>query len=512
MGSMLLHRFRAERLLREEFESLRAGVTRTVAARLRVAGVHFDADDLDACYAAAWHGLYAVMLDGQQIESAAAWLTLVTHRRAIDEHRARRRIECVAIDDRDDSTGTGLVAPSRAFAAAALAAAEQRDLATDLDDRIKIGQLLEALRARLSSREREAATLCYLHGLSRAEAAAQMGISEPRMRKLMEGRGSARPGVCAKLGTLVETIAAGRWCEEQGSLMRGFAYGILDPRGERYRLARTHHTACPSCRAYVLSLRGLAAVLPPVPAMLHLVLGAGAGAGAAVGAAGGAGSGAAAAGAGSGSGAASGAGAGAGATVPAGSGAGAAALSASGAGGAIGAGAAGGGWWLAGGPLGAKLAVGCLIALGVGAGCAALEGHSHSSRFASHGHDARASAKWRGSTASEAAAQQHVALTAVTPAAAAAVQAPAQGTPHPTAAANAERAAREFGPEQAGRREASSAQAAAQTSAAVASTASAGSVSSKASAAAAPTSVSRGGSGASTGASVPAAAREFAPG
>jgi len=44
--------------------------------------------------------------------------------------------------------------------------------------------------------------------------------------------------------------------------MRGLAYGILDPDGERYRLALIHHGECPACRAYVVSLRGLAAVLP----------------------------------------------------------------------------------------------------------------------------------------------------------------------------------------------------------------------------------------------------------
>ncbi len=501
MGSVLLHRFRAERLLQEQFESLRSGVTRRVASRLRVAGVHLDADDLDACYSAAWHGLYAAMLDGQQIDSPAAWLTLVMHRRAIDEHRARRRIECAALEDRDDASGAGSDAVSHAFAAAALTAAQRRDLASDLDDRLRIGQLLEALRARLSSREREAAALCYLHGLSRTDAAAQMGISESRMRKLMDGHGRARPGVSAKLGALVETIAAGRWCEEQGSLMRGFAYGLLDPGGERYGLARAHHTACPSCRAYVLSLRGLAAVLPPVPAMLHLVLGAGAGAAAGSGAAAGVS-------AGSGSGAAGGAGAGAG--VQAGSGAGGAALSASG---AAGAGAAGSGWWLAGGPLGAKLAVGCVLALGVGAGCVALEGRSHGGRAALHGRRS-ASAKRRGGAASEAVAQQHVALTAVTPAAAAAAQAPAHSAQHPAAVSDSARAAREFGPEQASSGEASSAAPAApRAPAAVARAASAGSGGSVgASAAVAPSSASRGSSGAPTGASVPAAAREFAPG
>ena len=120
------------------------------------------------------------------------------------------------------------------------------------------------MRGRLNAREREAAALCYLQGLSRAEAAARMGVSEARMRKLMEGRGPGRPGVAGKVGALVETIRGGGWCEEQGSLMRALAYGILDPDGERYRLALAHRGECPACRAYVVSLRGLAAALPPV--------------------------------------------------------------------------------------------------------------------------------------------------------------------------------------------------------------------------------------------------------
>ena len=501
MGSKLLHRFRAERLLQEQFEALRAGVTAGVSARLRVAGVQLDARDVEACYAAAWQGLYTAVLDGQEIASPAGWLMLVTHRRAIDEHRARRRTECAPLDDRSDDAGAHADPASRAFATAALIAAERRDLATELDDRIRLGQLLEALRARLSSREREAATLCYLHGLSRAEAAAQMGISESRMRKLMEGRGSARPGVSAKLGALVQTIDAGRWCEEQGSLMRGFAYGILDPQGDRYRFARAHQTACPSCRAYVLSLRGLAAVLPPVPAMLHWALGAGAGAGAGVAGAGVSGSG-------------SGAGSGVAAGTGAGSGTGAAGLSASGAA-TAGAGVAGGGWWLAGGPLGAKLAVGCLLALGVGAGCVALEGGSRGVRAPAHAHRARAARRARGRRADDPApAQAALAASGVLPATA------SPSLARPSAVATAARASREFGLEQlgSGRSASPGSDARAGTGGRSSSDARAASVDSARAptgAAASATGTSAAGSGGGSGAksaAVPAAQREFAPG
>jgi RNA polymerase sigma factor (sigma-70 family) len=427
MASMLLSRLRAERLLREQFEALRAVVTGKVAARLRAAGVQLDARDLDACYAIAWHGLYAAVLDGQEIAGPVGWLALVTHRRAIDEHRARKRLELTSLDDAD---GHAASAAPRAFVAAAVARGERRDLASELDDRMRLRQLLEALRARLSSREREAATLCYLHGFSRAEAAAQMGISETRMRKLMDGHGRSRAGVSAKLGAFVQAIEAGRWCDEQGSLMRGFAYGILDPQGERYTLARAHQAGCPSCRAYVLSLRGLAAVLPPVPAMLHWALGAGAGAGA----------GAAAAGAGV---AAPGAAAGTGAS---------AGLSASGAA-TAGAGAAGGGWWLAGGPIGAKLAVGCLLALGVGAGCVALEGPASGTGRSVHGRHAHVSAHTHRARAGEALAQERLSAARV---GSLPQRPPAAQIPSPsTTVADPARAGREFGLEQPARAHAS---------------------------------------------------------
>ncbi|MEA2314988.1 MAG: hypothetical protein QOI03_1680 [Solirubrobacteraceae bacterium] len=338
MSPLAVRRYRAERLLRRDFEALRGGVLGSVRARLAARKVLLDPADLDACYAQAWQGLYMATLDGEQISNASGWLVVVTFRRAIDEHRARLR-------DRPHE---------RDEAARKLQAeqAREEDLLATLDDRVQLRHLFEALRGRLSAREREAAVLCYLQGLSRAEAAARMGISEARMRKLMDGRGHARPGVAGKVGRLLETIRADRWCEEQGSTMRGLAYGVLDPEGERYRLAVAHRRQCPACRAYVLSLRGLAAALPPLPALVHL-------AGVASTLAGGRSAGGALA--------RSGAGGAPGALSPS-----APALGTT-LSGAAGAGAgAGGGWIVVAGPIGAKVAIGCLLALGVGAGCVAL--------------------------------------------------------------------------------------------------------------------------------------------
>ena len=37
---------------------------------------------------------------------------------------------------------------------------------------------------------------------------------------------------------------------------------LLDPEGERHKLAVAHCNECPACRAHVATLRGLASVLP----------------------------------------------------------------------------------------------------------------------------------------------------------------------------------------------------------------------------------------------------------
>ncbi len=480
MSPLVVRRYRAERLLRDEFEGLRAKVLGIAGERLRGRGVHLDAGDLEACYSQAWQGLYAAVLAGERIDSTAAWLALVTYRRAIDEHRARRGLVAAPLEE-DQAQGR-----LRHGATVCSDRGDDQDIAAALDDRARLRQLFEALRAQLSAREQQAATLCYLQGLSRAEAAARMGVSESRMRKLMEGRGGRSPGVTSKMGSLVQTIAAGGWCEEQGSLMRGLAYGILDPDGERYRLALLHRDACPACRAYVLSLRGLAAVLPPAPVLLHWALGAGA---------------SGLAGAGAGGTAATG-GPGVGAT-PASSGVGAAALSAPG---VAGAGAAGGGWWLAGGPFGAKLAVSCLVALGVGAGCAALGGsgpaqvRAHRHRQASAAHVDRARASESGVATAAAGGQVNG-------------RAREASSPPAGRVATAAQASREFGPERSTAGGAPSA-AGAGTSGATAKAASVGREPGEAAPARPGAgSVTQAGASATTSASGrPAAQREFAPG
>ncbi|MGN6373489.1 MAG: RNA polymerase sigma factor [Solirubrobacteraceae bacterium] len=261
MGRDALIRYRAERLLRRDFSGLRVRVVAIVRSRLRSRGVTLDPHDLDACYAQAWQGLYSRLLAGEQIEDLAAWLVVATHRRALDELRARAR------QSRACEAGAQLASASGAHLSGAA------DFAGELDDRARLRHVLEALNGALSPRERQAAALCYLQGLSRSHAARHMGVSKARMRKLMDGS-PGKPGVAAKVGALLETIDAGRWCEQQGSLMRAYAFGVLRPEGERHALAQAHLRECPACRAFVLSLRGLAAALPPLPLPLLSSVGA----------------------------------------------------------------------------------------------------------------------------------------------------------------------------------------------------------------------------------------------
>ena len=239
MSPLPLRRYRAERMLREEFGGRREQVLKIVRARLRASGVQLDGTDLEACYAQAWQGLYAALLDGRQVANPVGWLTVVTFRRAIDEHRSRPRagaVATIASGGSDLFGGRGAGGSRRTRDLDGPAA--HPDLASQLDDRARLRQLFEGLRGQLDARECQAASLCYLQGLTRAQAAAQMGITEKTMHRLMEGRGPGRSGVAAKVGELLATIRGGGWCEQQSSLMRGLAFGILDPDGERYRLAR----------------------------------------------------------------------------------------------------------------------------------------------------------------------------------------------------------------------------------------------------------------------------------
>ena len=272
----------AEQILDREYEELRRPTLTALRSKLGARGLAFDDADLDAFYNQAWHGLYVRLADGEEVDNHGGFLVLAAYRRAIEEVRR-------------------LHPDQRAEGVDLAAMGEDPDLAARLDDRRQLRQFMEGMRERLNERERAAVTLCYIHGCTRPEAAELLGVSPQRMEKLMDGASK-------KVGGLVEDIEAGTWCASRGSLMKAYAFGLLDPDGERWALADEHLRECSGCRAYVRSLRGISAVVPPVGLLAALGALGLAGGGAAVAA--GAAAGGAGAGAGAGGAAAGGAGGG----------------------------------------------------------------------------------------------------------------------------------------------------------------------------------------------------------
>ncbi len=268
-------RERAEHVLDREYDQLRRPTMTALRTKLGTRNVSFDDVDLEAFYNQAWHGLYLRLAEGDEIENHGGFLVHAAYCRAIEEVRRlhpERRAEGVDL----------------------AALGSDVDLPAQLDDRTQLRHFMEGMRDRLSERERAAVTLCYLQGCTRPEAAELLGVSPERMEKLMDGASK-------KVGALVEDIQEGSWCDSRESLMKAYAFGLLDPDGERWALANAHLQECSGCRGYVRGLRGVAAVTPPVGLMLGLLgaLGLGAaGSAAAAGGAAGAGAGGAAAGAG----------------------------------------------------------------------------------------------------------------------------------------------------------------------------------------------------------------------
>ncbi|MDQ2699754.1 MAG: sigma-70 family RNA polymerase sigma factor, partial [Actinomycetota bacterium] len=239
-----------DRLITEEYEQNKSEVLRTVNAKLGAAGIKSSLADLEAPYNEAWHALYMKMSAGEEIGNRIGFLVTVTYRRSISEYRASRgRLRA----DETELSKVGV----------------EFDLDAQMDAEIKVRHVVEGLRAGLSEREFEAATLCHLHGYSRPEAARAIGVKPKRMEKIMDGASS-------RISAVIEKVRSGEHCEDFSSRVRAYAVGLLDPDGERYRLTKEHLAHCPACRREVCLMRGLAAAAPPVPALLALSAGSGA--------------------------------------------------------------------------------------------------------------------------------------------------------------------------------------------------------------------------------------------
>ena len=240
----------ADDLIADEYEPFKAEIVRTVSGKLSAAGVHATGDDLYPAYNEAWHALYMKLAAGEEIENRKGFLVTVTHRRALSEHRAHH---------------PGKFAPEEELKNAGV----EIDLDAQLDAEIQLKQITEGFRDKLNQREFEAATLCHLHGYSRPEAAQAIGVEPKRMEKIMDGAST-------QISAVIGRVKTGTYCQEMDSVVRAFAVGMLEPEGDRYKLAEGHLEFCGACRRQVLIARGLAAAAPPFPALITAVAGTGA--------------------------------------------------------------------------------------------------------------------------------------------------------------------------------------------------------------------------------------------
>lgn len=245
----------ADQLIEDEYEQLQGEVQRTVAAKLNAGGIKLSSHDLEGAYNEAWHALYMAIQEGQNIENRTGYLVTVAYRRALKEFEASKwtRRSDADIDQLETSL----------------------DIDAQLDAEMQIRHVEEGFRSKLSERELQAASLCLIHGYTRPEAAKLLGISPKRMEKVMDK-------ASGKISGVVESVRGGTHCDELNSTIKAFALGLLDSDGERYRLASDHLQSCPACRREVWTVRGLAAVAPPIPVAFAL-LSAGAGVGSGVG-------------------------------------------------------------------------------------------------------------------------------------------------------------------------------------------------------------------------------------
>ena len=114
------------------------------------------------------------------------------------------------------------------------------------------------MKGRLSDVQRNAVTLCLLHGYTRPEAARMLGIDPVAFGKVMDRATKKISGVVAAMD--------GRGCgdDEWARALRSFALGVIGEDSPDYERVAAHVRDCASCERYVVGLRGLAAVLPPL--------------------------------------------------------------------------------------------------------------------------------------------------------------------------------------------------------------------------------------------------------
>jgi DNA-directed RNA polymerase specialized sigma24 family protein len=232
-------REQAEAVANANYEALKEVVLRSAGRRLFVCGVRLDRADLEAAYNLAWHGVCQAIERERHPENLTGLLVDITSKRAIDIYRQRNE----SMHAEGDLEG---------------AVAGRDDLVERVDDQQKIELLVERLKDRLNDAQRKAVTLCILQGYTRPEAARILGVEEAAFGRVMDRAIKQIAAVVATIDT--RGCGDGEWARA----LRAFAVGAMNEDSPDFRRVAEHVRDCATCERYVMGLRGLAALLPPV--------------------------------------------------------------------------------------------------------------------------------------------------------------------------------------------------------------------------------------------------------
>ncbi len=233
---------RAQQLAERRLRELEGPVVRIVVGRLHKRHAWLPKPDIEAAYNRAWHGVYESIAQGKAVQNLTGFLVEVTYMRSIDIYRERHQ------DLQSEEPLEEQIV--------------ELDLAERIDNQQKINGLLVRLAERLNEKERSAVSLCLLRGYPRAETAKRLGLTDRALKKVMDSANK-------KLSGVVKTMQA-RGCgdDEWARAVRAFALGITDPDSPDYERIAHHIDDCQPCKQYVLCLRGLTVIFPPILPLL----------------------------------------------------------------------------------------------------------------------------------------------------------------------------------------------------------------------------------------------------
>ena len=229
----------ADALARANLKQLEAVVVNAVQGKLHAHKMWLDKSDLEAAYNLGWHGVCQhIISQGEEVTNLTGFLIDITYKRAFDIYRQRHEGQH---EDADLATRSA-----------------NGDVVDQVDDQLKIQELIARMKRRLNENERKAVTLCLLHGFRRREAADMLGIEQAPFQRIMDSATKKLGGIAAEIDA--RGCAEGEWSR----LLRSYALGLIAETDRDYPRAEKHVAECEACDRYVKGLKGLAAVMPPV--------------------------------------------------------------------------------------------------------------------------------------------------------------------------------------------------------------------------------------------------------